>query len=337
MRPTTTRRLGRSGPTKPSKRAHGNFDLNVLFQWQSSDIPLTRQQRARLQVLLSVASATVFIFPFKSAASDGRGAGAAFGLLFFSGLLFSPWAAARYRRTSPEVKAVSWSLSWRMALVAAFGNIAQGYAFEQLHAGVAATFIQMNVLFVAILGALWLKERLSGSIVLGVLLALSGVVLTQWPALSGHLAWSRGISWAIAAALGFSCMDLLSRRYSNGADAVMVNVARSWMGASLLALIPGSVEQFFAMSAIQIGACALAAVFGPGMTRLLLITASRDLPAAETALLQQLRPPLALPLTSLVFGLWPTGWEWAGSAFVAAGVALPLAIQELRTKKAQKR
>ena len=53
------------------------------------------------------------------------------------------------------------------------------------------------------------------------------------------------------------------------------------------------------------------------------VRASNELPAVESALLQQLRPVLALPLTSLVFGVWPTGWEWAGCALLTLGVIIP--------------
>jgi drug/metabolite transporter (DMT)-like permease len=213
-----------------------------------------------------------------------------------------------------------------MGIAAALGNIAQGLAFELLHAGVAATFIQMNILFVALLSVIWLGEALDLGTVLGMALALAGVFVTQWSSLSGHFEWSVGVFWAVLAAFGFSCIDALSRRYAQGVDAVVTNVGRAGIGTLLLACLPGALHQFLSMEVSQIAALALAAILGPGVGRLLLISASRELPAAESALIQQLRPPLALPLTSLVFGVWPTEWEWWGSMLVAAGVVVPLSV-----------
>lgn len=184
----------------------------------------------------------------------------------------------------------------------------------------------MNVLFVALLGVVWLKEPLRFTTGLGIALALLGILLTQWPALVGHLTLSWGVFWSVLAAFWFSLMDLFSRRDAHGVDAVLTNVARSWMAVVVLGLLPGAVTQFLDMSLVEVGACALAALFGPGIARQLLISAARELPAAESALLQQLRPLLAIPLASFVFGVWPTTWEWWGSALVGVGVILPLAL-----------
>lgn len=272
----------------------------------------------------------MFILPFKVASRDGKGSGAAFGLLLFVGLIFSPWALVRLAKVDREMKRATISLAWKLALFAGLGNVAQGWAFETLHAGVAVTFIQMNVLFVALLGVVWLGESLRWSTSFGIALAVLGIALTQWPALSGHFTVGWGVFWSVLAALWFSLMDLFSRRDAHGVDAVLTNVVRSWMAVAMLSLIPGALSQFSSMNAFEVGACALAAIFGPGIARQLLISAARELPAAESALLQQLRPLLAIPLTSVVFGVWPTVWEWWGSILVGAGVVLPLGYALLR-------
>ena len=288
---------------------------------------MTLIARARLKVLGAVLSATLFILPFKIAAGEDQGAGAALGLMAFVFVLFLPWAAQRLPAISRERRRATISLSWKLAIAAGLGNLAQGYALESLHAGVAVTFIQMNVLFVAILAFLWLREPLTLPALIGVSLALGGIVATQWPAFSGHFDWSFGVLWAVGSAFCFSMMDLLARREIKNADPMIANVIRALLGAFLLAMVPGALEQLAAMSLKQVVACALAAVAGPGIARLLLISAARDLPAVESALIQQLRPLLALPLTSVVFGIWPTQWEWAGAALLTSGVVLPFAAQ----------
>ena len=56
------------------------------------------------------------------------------GLLFCVGMLLFPWAAVRWSRNDAEQRRRTFSLSWKMGLAGAMGNIAQGYAFEHLHA-----------------------------------------------------------------------------------------------------------------------------------------------------------------------------------------------------------
>jgi drug/metabolite transporter (DMT)-like permease len=285
---------------------------------------LKNPARARWMVLGSVLSATLFILPFKKAAEGGRGAGAALGLLCFVAILFGPWALMR--RLPREVRAGSLSLAWKIALFAALGNVAQGFAFERLHPGVAATFIQMNVLFVLVFGALWLREPLRLGVALGVLLALAGVAVAQAPALVGHVSLSPGVLWSVLAALGFSLIDVFSRRQARDVDPLLTNVLRALGAAALLAFVPGAVRQLLDMSRGQLAACAAAALLGPGIGRYLLLHAARELPAVESALLQQLRPLLALPLASLAFHQWPSEWEWAGCALVVLGVLAPYLI-----------
>lgn len=290
----------------------------------NGEFRLTPVALARVKVLTAVLCTALFLLPFKFAAQGGRGAGASLGSLLFVGLLFAPWALSRYLKSDGTKRRATLSFAWKLGLAAGLGNLAQGYAFDTIHPGVAATFIQLNALFVAVLGVFWLKESLRAVTGVGIFLALLGIVLAQWPAVSGQFDWSWGIFWAVLAAFAFSIMDLLSRRDSRGADSVVTNVLRAWVAVFLLALVPGVLRQFLGMGEREIAACALAALLGPGLARGLLISASRELPAAESALLQQLLPPLALPLTSFVFGFWPTKWEWWGSAFVGAGVMLPL-------------
>lgn len=284
-----------------------------------------RLRRARLKVLLAVLSATGFIFPFKIASSDGHAKGAALGLLLGVCLLLGIPAVVRYAHAAPETKRRTLQLGWRLALAAALGNIAQGYAFEALHAGVATVLLQTNFLFVAVLGSIWLKEKLSASLIFGLGLTMVGVVATRWSELTAQdvpMGW--GVAWALGTAMCFSMMDLVSRRHASGTDSLVANVHRASAAAVILALVPGAVADFVSMGPEGWVACLAAAALGPGLARNLLMSAAKELPAVESALLQQLRPILALPLASAYFGNWPSLGEWLGSLMILLGVALPM-------------
>lgn len=296
-----------------------------------NDETAARLHRARLKVLAAVLCATVFVIPFKIAARDGRGAGAALGLLSFVVVFFLPRIISRYPQLSVEKRSRSLALSWKLAIAAALGNVAQGFAFEELHAGVAASVIQLNVVFVGVLGALWLKEALSRARLLGIGLVLGGLFLVQGREAAGHFEWDTGILWGVGGALCFSLMDLLARRRSSEVDAAFTNLVRAFLAAVLLSLVPGAVDQLLAMGRTELLACAVAAILGPGLARELLLSAAKEVPAVESALLQQLRPLLALPLSSLVFSFWPTSEQWAGCLLIFAGVCVSLLLSRRRS------
>lgn len=290
---------------------------------------LHRERRARLKVVLAVLSATLFIFPFKIAASQGHGKGAAFGLLLGVCVWLGIPAGVRYARSDKEKKTRTLRLGWRLAIAAALGNIAQGFAFAELHAGIATVLLQTNFLFVAAFGSLWLREKLSGVLILGLGLTMVGVAATRWSDLTtANAAFGWGVGWGVLWALGtaicFSMMDLVSRRHGSGTDSLVANAHRSFAAAVLIALVPGTLCQFVSMEPSRWGACLLAAALGPGLARNLLMSAAKELRAVESALLQQLRPLLALPLASAYFGNWPSLSEWIGSALILLGVVLPV-------------
>jgi len=284
-------------------------------------------------VLGAMLSATVFVLPFKVAARGGRGGGAALGLMAFVVLLYLPRVALRFRSVPALRRRGALVLASKLAAAAALGNIAQGYAFETLHPGVASTVIQMNLLFVAFLGALWLRESLSRAMILGLLLVTGGLWVAQLGGEGMSMSWERGIFWALLAAFGFSLLDVLSRRESHRADPVLTNGLRALGGAVLLAFVPGAIAQLSEMSSYELGALATAAFFGPGLARELLIRATVVMPAVEVALLQQLRGLLALPMASVVFGHWPSWAQWLGCLLILAGVTVPFLL-ELRKRRA---
>ncbi|MCH2108533.1 MAG: DMT family transporter [Polyangiaceae bacterium] len=278
--------------------------------------------RARLLVLGAMLSATAFILPFKYAARDGYGAGAALGLLISVSVWLFPPALYRFSKDSPDLRRRSFKLGWRLSLAAALGNIAQGFAFMELHAGVATVFIQTSVVFVALLGRLWLKEPFQPIFRLSLFFCLGGVVYSQLPFPTEMSQLNHGIFWGLASAFGFAMLDLLSRRYSQGADLIQSNFIRSLLAAVIISFLPGAVSQLLDFGAHRWLAISVAALLGPGIARQLLLQASKTLPALESSLLQQLRPVLALPVASLTFGIWPTHHEWWGSSLIILGVAL---------------
>ncbi len=294
------------------------------------------QWKARSKVLGAAFLATLFIIPFKYAARDGNGAGAALGLLLSVSVLLLPWGGRRLLSASKDVRRSTLSLGWKLGLCAAFGNMAQGFGFAALHPGLASVFVQMSMVFVAILSVVWLKEKLSMYLVGAVILCVTGIGFSQRAALTGRVEINWGVAWAIGAALGFALMDLLSRKYANRVELVASNWIRSLWGTLILACVPGAITQLLNFTPMQWGAVFLAGLIGPGLARQLLLSAARNLPAVESSLIQQFRAVMVLPLGSVAFGVWPTIDEWVGAAFIITGLSVPPLIMFIKSKSKQR-
>ena len=291
--------------------------------------------KARGKVLGAAFLATLFIVPFKYAARDGNGAGAALGLLLSVSVLLLPFGGRRLLTVSKEVRKNTLSLGWKLALCAAFGNMAQGFGFAALHPGLASVFIQMGMVFVAILSVLWLKEKLAAHLVAAVILCVGGIIFSQRAALTGGAEINWGAAWAIGAALGFALMDLLSRKHANHVELVASNWIRSLLGTLILACVPGAITQLLHFTPMQWGAVFVAGLIGPGLARQLLLSAARSLPAVESSLIQQFRAVMVLPLGSVAFGVWPTSDEWVGAAFIVSGLFVPPLIMLIKSRRKQ--
>ena len=294
------------------------------------------QWKARSKVLGAAFLATLFIVPFKYAARDGNGAGAALGLLLSVSLLLLPWGGRRLLLASKDVRKSTLSLGWKLGLCAAFGNMAQGFGFAVLHPGLASVFVQMGMVFVAILSVVWLKEKLSVHLLAAVILCVTGIVFSQRAVLTGGVKINWGVAWAIGAALGFALMDLLSRKHANSVDLVACNWIRSLWGTLILACLPGAIPQLLNFTPMQWGAVFLAGFIGPGLARQLLLSAARNLPAVESSLIQQFRAVMVLPLGSVAFGVWPTSDEWVGAAFIVTGLFVPPLIMFIKSRSKQR-
>lgn len=271
-------------------------------------------------------AAALFVIPFKAAADGGHGKGAALGLLLGVVLWFAATTGWRWRRASSPTRRQSLVLAAKLALAAAIGNVAQGLAFSELHGGIASVLLQTHVLWVTLLGWLWLREPIGLRLGFGVALTVGGV-LSLHGGVGDASELRCGVLWAVLAAASFALLDALARRHMQGTDTYLVNTGRAALAALLIGLLPGAWAQLLAMGPFRLGACLLAALIGPGLARLLILSAARELPATENALIQQLRPVVALPLASVVWGHWPAPHEWRGCLLILLGVTLPLLVE----------
>ena len=132
---------------------------------------------------------------------------------------------------------------WRPIFVVGLTNSALpflcfGYAALSINAGLAAIFNAASPLFGALIAWLWLKDRLTPSRVLGLLVGFAGVLWLAWDRASFR---AGGSGWAVLACIAGAVMYGLSanltKRHLAGV-APMAVAAGSQLSASLALALP---------------------------------------------------------------------------------------------------
>lgn len=265
-----------------------------------------------------------YLFPYKRAATLAPADVLAFALLVIAAVLSTlSWLLER-RGTAAGPRPEA-GVQIRNALVLAVltitGNYCGAQAVARLDPAINSVLLRMEVVFVGVLGALLLGETISGALALGALTALFGLVVMHWPLSVSSLA---GAAWCLGAAASFGLMQVVTRRVIHRISPTGVNALRLWTAVALLACVPRLVARAAATDTSFWLCVAAAALFGPFGGRLLIMYSLRGLRAFESALLLLLAPVFAFLLSYLAWGALPSAAQALGSAFMLAGIALPL-------------
>ena len=206
----------------------------------------------------------------------------------------------------------------------ALGYVGQSFCFfsalNHASAGLVALLLYLYPFLVTLLGALFLRQRLSMGRVLAVLAALAGTALTLGGGLAGEPA---GVMLSLAAALIYSVYILAGSRVLASEDpvaaatVVMIAAAVVFGGLSWQAAprFPHDAQGWLAVLAIALVSTVIAMVgFFAGLARL---------GAADAATLSTLEPVVTIGLAALFLGEPMSLQQLAGGAIIlAAGIWL---------------
>lgn len=212
-----------------------------------------------------------------------------------------------------------------LATVTLLGNLASGWAIQDLTPALHNVLLRTDVLIVALLGWVLLAEQVERRFWIGTAVAGLGLVMLQGPIEDGgFLALARsGTGMAIGAAVCFSAMAIITRRYIHDIDPVAVNALRLWLSVALWFPF-NPVPDFTAIPGEQILYSTLAAIFGPFLGRLMLMISARHVEARITTLATLTTPVMTLVLAFVLLADWPAPNELVGGAIMIAGIAIPL-------------
>jgi drug/metabolite transporter (DMT)-like permease len=234
-----------------------------------------------------------------------------------------PLAVFEQRKLGPRPRA-SRLYAVLAGLFLAVDLVLWNHAIADVGAGVATVLGNLQVLFVAVIAWLVLRERPDRRYLVMLPVVLTGIVLVSG-LLGSHAAGSHplaGIGFGIGTSAAYACFLLILRNSAGHTPHVAGQLADATVGAAIGSVVIGL---FFGGLQLTVPWPAfgwlLALALLSGNIGWLLITASLPkLPAAMSSLLLLLQPAGALVLADVVLGERPSIVQVFGAVLVCLGV-----------------
>jgi drug/metabolite transporter (DMT)-like permease len=258
--------------------------------------------------------------------------------MFFVALLL--WSIAVFASRFPPLGMDTWGLMALSGLVGIFlGDTTLFAAMNRLGPRRSGVLFATHALFTALLGYLFLNERLGAQVYLGAAITVAGVMVAvawgqhksaahPWDSspntLSGiALALTAAFAQALGALIAKPAMDL-----SGGFDPVLASAVRVTVALLALVLV-GFISPRFGRAQQPptrhvLFQTAVSGWVGMGLGVGLLLWSLREGPVGSAGVLSALSPVIILQLLWLKFGRAPASGAWIGAILAIAGVALVL-------------
>ncbi len=286
-----------------------------------------------LWALLASVLGAFFIIPWKMATEFGNISTVVFVLLLSAATMNSLVLLVRSgQHAFVKPKRVEILLSCGLAVLTLLGNMASAKAITYITPVSLNTFLRSEVIIVTLLALLFLKENIERKFYFGLLIVCVGFyVMTPSHAFGDD--WSIGVGFALIAAVMFSGMSILVRKYVHQIDPVLVNGMRLWLSVGFWFLvnlrIPG-VEEFNTELVLF---AVTAAICGPVFARMCLMFSAAHIEARLTVLISMASPVITLGLSMIFLDELPDNLELLGAAIMLAGIIFTLLPKRLIMKK----
>jgi drug/metabolite transporter (DMT)-like permease len=223
-------------------------------------------------------------------------------------------------------------------LLLALDLVLWNHAIAEVGAGIATVLGNLQVIFVAGVAWLLLRERPSRGFAVALPVVMAGVLLVSGLADaggSGHHAVA-GIVYGLGTSIAYTGFLLILRHSTAGSPHVAGPLAEATAGAALGALVLGAAfgGLQFHIAWSSFGWLALLAISSQTIGWLLITASLPRLPAAVSSVLLLLQPAAALVVAALVLGQRPTLLQMGGAALVCCGVLAASGALPLRRKAA---
>ena len=200
-------------------------------------------------------------------------------------------------------------------------------ALARIPASMNAILVSSNVVLIAILSVVFLKERISWQRVAGILIAFAGVVLVTFNRgfqLGGSIDLL-GCAFSLLAALCFALYTILGKRLVGRNDPLLVTALALLAGALLLGAVTSGLVGLSSLGRAGRQAWWLMVLLGVSMIGFAYpawFETLKKLPASRASVFVYLTPVFAVILSFLILDERFSWVFYLGAALVLAGVAL---------------
>lgn len=211
----------------------------------------------------------------------------------------------------------------------AFHQWLQSTGLQTSQASTTAWIVSTTPIFIALLGRIFLKEKLRPIQIFAVLLAVVGVLLVVT---KGHLSalhigtFGAPGDWLILiSAVNWAVFSVWSRRglKKHPAAFMMLYVmASGWMILTFLSFAGGDLSQILRMSNNGVLALAFLGIFCSGFAYIFWYDALKHIPASQVGVFLYLEPLVAVAAASKILGERMTPATWIGGIAILMGVWL---------------
>jgi drug/metabolite transporter (DMT)-like permease len=187
--------------------------------------------------------------------------------------------------------------------------------------------VSTNVVLIAILSALFLKEKVSWMRALGILVAFAGAMLVTFNrgfSLDGRIDLL-GCAFSLLAALCFAVYTVLGKRLVDRNDPLLVTTLALFAGAVILAVVTAATVGFGSLARAGTQAWWLMVLLGVSMIGFAYpawFETLKRLPASRASVFVYFTPVFAVILSLLILDERFSWLFYVGAALVLAGVGL---------------
>ncbi|WP_199255856.1 DMT family transporter [Mycolicibacterium mengxianglii] len=230
--------------------------------------------------------------------------------------------AARYRRPLPRGRGLALVIGYGVLWFAGY-TVVLNWAEQHLDAGTAALLVNFAPIIVAVFAGLFLGEGFRRTLVIGIAVAFSGIVLIAVGGSGGGANDGLGITLGLLAAVLYAASVLLQKVALRSVD----GVTATWLGcaAGLIATTPFAPQAFDELAHAPVRAILGVVFLGVGPTAIAFLTWAYALTRTDAGTLTATTlvvPAIAIALSWVFLGEIPTPLGFVGGALALLGVAI---------------
>ncbi len=204
--------------------------------------------------------------------------------------------------------------------ISVVGNWSYMQALQMLEPAIASVIQRVELVFVAILGALFLAEKISVHLVVAIVFSLVGLFFLQGGEFAIDDFRLEAIGITLLSALSFAIMLLFTKFAMRHTGVLTINFYRLLLISIVLSISLNVFQKLPELTLIAWGLAMISAICGPVVARFLITISLKHITMAKALLCTMLSPLLTALWQWLFYDLTLNSTELAGGGLILFGI-----------------